>query len=227
MTRNTRQEDRELRYTELGVAIKLSEWFYCKPHTCILNSLLWGVTFEVLPLSRYAFSPTMLPLLEIFFELLLWNSFQCRRHIFWMSSVSWNLHSFKAGFIFRNSQKSFGVKSGQESGCYISVIEFWVRNFLKESTLWGGDWYDGESNRWVGQSSGLFLHAQLHITASVFPHNKLSWHFVLLELIEPEQYFLIPNKMMSIVFICHFQVRVFLSRRVGGLHWKIYRFLRE
>jgi hypothetical protein len=41
-------------------------------------SLLRGVTFEVLPLSRYAFSPTMLPLLETFLGLLLWNSFQCR-----------------------------------------------------------------------------------------------------------------------------------------------------
>jgi hypothetical protein len=33
-------------------------------------SLLRGVTFEVLPLSNYSFSPMMLPLLEIFF----WNS---------------------------------------------------------------------------------------------------------------------------------------------------------
>jgi len=41
--------------------------------------------FEVLRLS----SPLMLLLLETFLELLLWNSFQCRRHIFFlMSSVS-------------------------------------------------------------------------------------------------------------------------------------------
>jgi len=51
-------------------------------------SLLRGVTFEVLPLSSYALSPMMLPLLETFLEFLLWNSFQCRRHIFLMSSVS-------------------------------------------------------------------------------------------------------------------------------------------
>jgi hypothetical protein len=44
-------------------------------------SLLRGVTFEVLPLSSCALSPTMLPLLETFLELLLWSSFQCRRHI--------------------------------------------------------------------------------------------------------------------------------------------------
>jgi len=44
-------------------------------------SLLRGVIFEVLILSSYALHLTMLSLLEIFLELLLWNSFQCRRHI--------------------------------------------------------------------------------------------------------------------------------------------------
>jgi len=37
-------------------------------YACIL---LIGVTFEVLPFSSYVFSPTMLPLLETFLELLL------------------------------------------------------------------------------------------------------------------------------------------------------------
>jgi hypothetical protein len=41
------------------------------------------VTFEVLPFSSYALSPMMLPLLETFLELLLWNSFQMpSSHIF-------------------------------------------------------------------------------------------------------------------------------------------------
>jgi len=39
-------------------------------------SLLKGVTFKVLPLSSYALSPVMLPLLGTFLKLLLWNSFQ-------------------------------------------------------------------------------------------------------------------------------------------------------
>jgi hypothetical protein len=64
------------------------------------------------PLSSYALSPRILLLLETFLEFLLWNDFQCRRHIFWTSSVSWNLRPFKADFIFGNSQKSFGAKSG-------------------------------------------------------------------------------------------------------------------
>jgi hypothetical protein len=45
-------------------------------------SLLRGVTFEVLPLSSYTLSPTMLPLLERFVEILLYNCFQCHYHIF-------------------------------------------------------------------------------------------------------------------------------------------------
>jgi hypothetical protein len=39
-----------------------------------------GYEVPVLPLSSYALSPTMMPLLETFLKLLLWNSFQCHRH---------------------------------------------------------------------------------------------------------------------------------------------------
>jgi len=45
--------------------------------------LLRGVTFEVLPLGSYALSPVMLPLLETFLELLLWDNFQwCCHYLF-------------------------------------------------------------------------------------------------------------------------------------------------
>jgi hypothetical protein len=44
-------------------------------------NFLRGVTFEVLPLGTYALRPMILPLLETFSELLIWNTFQCRRHI--------------------------------------------------------------------------------------------------------------------------------------------------
>jgi len=53
-----------------------------------IYSLMRGITFKVLSLSSYALSPMMLQLLETFLELLLWNSFQCHYHIFWMSSIS-------------------------------------------------------------------------------------------------------------------------------------------
>jgi hypothetical protein len=66
-------------------------------------SLLRGVTFQVLLSSSYVLSPMMLPLLEKFLELLLWNSFQCHHHIFWMSSVPRNLRTFK---LFLETDKS-------------------------------------------------------------------------------------------------------------------------
>jgi hypothetical protein len=40
-----------------------------------IYSLLRGVTFQVLSLSSYALSTVILPLLETFLELLLWNKF--------------------------------------------------------------------------------------------------------------------------------------------------------
>jgi hypothetical protein len=71
------------------------------PLYCIC-SLQREVIFRALPLSRYALSRTMQPLLEISLELLLWNICQCSLHSFLMSSISWNLRPFKADFIFGN-----------------------------------------------------------------------------------------------------------------------------
>jgi hypothetical protein len=76
-------------------------------------SILRGVSFEVLPLRGYTLRSTKLPLLKTFLELLLWYSFQCCYHIFFMSSVSRNLHLFKTDSIFGNSKKSFQAKSGE------------------------------------------------------------------------------------------------------------------
>jgi hypothetical protein len=70
----------------------------------------WEGLPSVLPLNCYALSLTMLPLLETSLELLLWNSFKCC-HFFWMSLISWNLHPFKADFVFGNSQKSSRAKT--------------------------------------------------------------------------------------------------------------------
>jgi hypothetical protein len=55
----------------------------------------------------------MLPPLETFLELLLWNGFQWHHQIFWASSLSGDTHPFKTDFIFGNSQKSFKAKSGE------------------------------------------------------------------------------------------------------------------
>jgi len=53
------------------------------------HSLLRGVTFEALPLSSCALSPTMLPQLKKVLELMLWNNFQCLRHIFFFGCLQY------------------------------------------------------------------------------------------------------------------------------------------
>jgi hypothetical protein len=66
------------------------------------------VIFEVLSLSSCAYSPTMLPLLETFFELLLWNSFQFRRHM--------NIRPFKADFVSETARSHSEPYQGNKVG---------------------------------------------------------------------------------------------------------------
>jgi len=68
-------------YDVPGVVLLQASYLYA-------YSLLRDVIFEVLLLSSYVLNPVMLPLLETFFEFLLWNIFQYHSHIFWMFSVS-------------------------------------------------------------------------------------------------------------------------------------------
>jgi len=83
------------------VAMKFPEWFYCR-HTCI-NTAYWGGSPSkwLLPLITYALSPTILPLLETFFELLFWNNFQysCQRFPASLQYPEIFLH-YKADFWF-------------------------------------------------------------------------------------------------------------------------------
>jgi hypothetical protein len=151
-----------------GVPTKFPEWFYCKPQ------LTERGHFQVLPFS----SPTMSPLFEIFLELLLWNIFQCCRNIFLMSSVPQSLQPFKADFIFGNSHKSFGAKYREPGGCSISVIDFFGQKLLDRERLVSWSLVIVE-NPIVGPKFKPFFYAQLHVTASLFPHNKFGWLFPL------------------------------------------------
>jgi len=107
-----------------------------------------------------------------------------------MSSLSWNLHSFKTYFIFGNNQKSFRAKLGEWKGIEwngysISVIELWARYCLTapcELKHFDG----GESNHWAKVQASFY--AQLLVTTSVFPYNKLGWLFGLVEWIDSEEY---------------------------------------
>jgi hypothetical protein len=58
------------RYSK-GCGYEISGMILLQASYLYFYSLLRGVTFEVLPLSRYVLSPAMLPLLETFLELLL------------------------------------------------------------------------------------------------------------------------------------------------------------
>jgi hypothetical protein len=69
-------------YTVCGYEV--GEMILLQAYLCTYSLLRDGesvVTLKVLPLSSYALSITILPQLETFLELLLWNTFQCLRHI--------------------------------------------------------------------------------------------------------------------------------------------------
>jgi hypothetical protein len=126
-----------------------------------------GVNFQVHPLSSNALSPMMLPLLEIFLELLLWNSFQCHWHYF--VHVQYPEILVPQSRLFSgNSQKSVEDKQGKEDGYSISVIDSWTRNCLTECLL-------SCSTVMVENPiarPGLF-YTQLHVKTSILTHNKL------------------------------------------------------
>jgi hypothetical protein len=137
-----------------------SKWFHSKyKHTsCVCEvagmillqaclytySLLTGVMFEVPPppsLNSNELSSTMLPLLETFWELLLWNSFQCNcQNIFYCQSVSWNCRTLRADLIFGDNYKSFGAKLWEQGGCSIPVLDFWdIKRLVSWSTVMLGN----------------------------------------------------------------------------------------
>jgi hypothetical protein len=61
--------------------------------------------------------------------------FQWRRHIFSMTSVSWNLQRFQGRFYIGNSQKSFGANSGEQGGRSFSLIDFGGQKLLDGECL--------------------------------------------------------------------------------------------
>jgi hypothetical protein len=132
--------------------ILLQAYLYTHTYT-----LLRGVTFRVLPLSSYALSPTMLPLVETFLELLLWKSFQCHCHI--------SLDVF-------NILKSSSLQGGPYFWKQLEVIwrrirgVGWVLQFSNQllgQQLLGRECFVSWNIvmmeiQSIGQSSGLFLH---------------------------------------------------------------------
>jgi hypothetical protein len=148
-------------------------------------SLLGGVTFKVLPWAAKHLAQQCCHRWKHF-----WN-FCCviamlLSLFFLLSSIFWNLCPFKANFISRNSLKSFRAKSGEQDGCSISGINFWAQNCLTECILWNEKLSWSRMQVWAKVHA--FFCAQLHVTVSVFPWNKLGWPFGLVKWIKSEQY---------------------------------------
>jgi hypothetical protein len=109
----------------------------------------------------------MLPLLETFLELLIWNIFQCCRHVFWMSSVSWNLCPFKILHFWKQPE----VMRSQIRG--LGWVFHFNKRFLARNCLTACELenYSRAYNHWARVQA--FFYAQLHVTTSVFPFSKL------------------------------------------------------
>jgi hypothetical protein len=164
--------------TTWSVAMKFLEWYFCKSHTCILRAYWEGSPSKCSPWANMHLAQRCcLPLLQKFTKL----SFQCYCHTLLGAFVC----SFKSNFIFGNGHKSFEAKSGEQGECSTSVIDFWARNCLTESDLWAGalSWWRIQSLVQIQ----VILHAQIHVTASVFHINKVDWLFRPVEWIQSEQ----------------------------------------
>jgi hypothetical protein len=157
--------------------MKLMEWFYCKPHACILTAYREGSLTKYSPSAAMHLAQRCCHCWKHF-----WN-FCCGIalsggltffNFFCMSLISWVFATYRADSIFEQRKKIFGAKSGEQGGCSISVTEFLDRKPL-DSVFWCEleHCHGGESNRWAKVQA--FFYTQLHITPSVFPHNKLGW----------------------------------------------------
>jgi hypothetical protein len=114
----------------------------------------------------------MLPLLETFLELLLWNSFQYRRHFFYAR--------FQYPEIFVPLRQTLFLEPAEVIWSQIRETE-WVLNF--SNRFLGQKLLDRKrlvswsivmvENPIVGPKLRFFFFTQVHITASVFPYNKI------------------------------------------------------
>jgi hypothetical protein len=121
-------------------------------------------------------------------------------------------------FFFWSSQKSLGTKSGEQGGCSISAFEFGAETAWQRAPCEIENCRGGESNRW--DKVQAFLRAQFQVTASIIIHtsNKLVWPC---RANSKWKLPLISKKVMSIVFICGFNMRTCLGGGdVGRFHCK-------
>jgi hypothetical protein len=107
------------------------------------------------------------PLLEIFLELLLWNSFQCHDHFFFFfGCLHWpEIFVPLRQSLFMETAKNHSEWNQGNRGVFHFSIRFLGQKLL-DSTLWAGalSWWRIQS---LGQSWGHFLHKASHNHISI------------------------------------------------------------
>ena len=128
-------------------------------HTILLNTTV--VAFKVLPLGSYAPMPAPSPPFKTILELVLWNGFQSCRCI---TSDVINV-ILSSG----TEKKSLGARSGEQTGCFNTVICLVAKNSLTESAVWAGALLWWKIHELLAQSSGRF---RLTFSRSLFSTSK-------------------------------------------------------
>jgi len=125
-------------------------------------SLLRGVTFQILPLSSYVLSPTMLHCSKHFWNTCWWIALSVVITFLPMSSISSNVRPFKAQIIFGKSEKLFLFSNRLLNQKLLD------RERLMSWNIWMVE------NFIVGQISGFSLSTALCNRLNI-SHNKLGW----------------------------------------------------
>jgi hypothetical protein len=115
--------------------MKFQEWLYRKPHICTLTTFWDRSPSKYSPWAAMHLAQRCCHCWKYFWNSCCGITFSAIVTFYWMSSVSWNLYLFRADFIFENSHKSFEIKSGEQGGCSISVIDFLGQKLLDRERL--------------------------------------------------------------------------------------------
>jgi hypothetical protein len=170
----------------------------------------------------YTLIPTMLPLLETFLEYLLWTSSQCRRHIFWVSSISWKPRPFKADYFFWKHPEVIRSKIR----VIMCVLHFGNR-FLGQKLL--------DRERLVSYNIVMVENSIVGTNFRPFSTHSFMWPFLYFHIIslvdwpcgmnEKWKIPLISKKVMRNIFIWDFDIRAFFEPFMPLRHtWRFHNF---
>jgi len=162
------------------VTLKFLEWFCCK-HTCVCT-VYWEDSS-----SKYSLWAAMhLAQWCCHCWKHFWNSccgiaFSAIVTFFWMSSIPWNLCSFKQTLFLERARSHSEPNQGIGWMFHFSKL-FLDQKLLGRSPCELEYCHGGESNHWA--KVPLFFCVHIHIITSPFPHDKLGWLFSCVEWIK-------------------------------------------